>query len=48
MKADLLTKTAADIDGMAPTNPPASNGGLIYTCPMHPEVRQDHGGTCPK
>ncbi len=20
----------------------------IYTCPMHPEVRQDHPGTCPK
>jgi P-type Cu+ transporter len=28
-----------------------SQGGLIatmYTCPMHPEVRQDHPGTCPK
>jgi P-type Cu+ transporter len=22
--------------------------GTIYTCPMHPEVRQDHPGTCPK
>jgi len=21
---------------------------MIYTCPMHPEVRQDHPGTCPK
>ncbi|MFC4160571.1 copper-transporting P-type ATPase [Chitinimonas lacunae] len=20
----------------------------IYTCPMHPEIRQDHPGTCPK
>jgi Cu+-exporting ATPase len=20
----------------------------VYTCPMHPEVRQDHPGTCPK
>ena len=20
----------------------------IYTCPMHPEVRQDHPGNCPK
>ena len=26
----------------------ASTGGTIYTCPMHPEVRQDHPGTCPK
>ncbi|MDQ2640955.1 MAG: heavy metal translocating P-type ATPase [Pseudomonadota bacterium] len=22
--------------------------GTIYTCPMHPEVRQDHPGDCPK
>ncbi len=22
--------------------------GAIYTCPMHPEVRQDHAGACPK
>jgi P-type Cu+ transporter len=20
----------------------------MYTCPMHPEVRQDHPGSCPK
>lgn len=28
----------------APTQP----AGTIYTCPMHPEVRQDHPGNCPK
>jgi P-type Cu+ transporter len=22
--------------------------GAIYTCPMHPEIRQDHAGSCPK
>ena len=22
--------------------------GTIYTCPMHPEIRQDHAGSCPK
>ncbi len=22
--------------------------GAMYTCPMHPEIRQDHPGTCPK
>src|SRR5262249_41770813 len=22
--------------------------GTIYTCPMHPEVEQDHPGSCPK
>src|SRR5271155_4711112 len=23
-------------------------GKVIYTCPMHPEVQQDHPGDCPK
>jgi len=27
-------------------SPPAA--GTIYTCPMHPEIRQDHPGSCPK
>ncbi len=27
---------------------PAQAPGTIYTCPMHPEVRQDHPGDCPK
>ena len=35
-----------------PANPPGTTqpgpGGTIYTCPMHPEVRQDHPGRCPK
>jgi Cu+-exporting ATPase len=31
--------------GTADEAPPA---GTIYTCPMHPEVRQDHPGNCPK
>jgi P-type Cu+ transporter len=26
----------------------AAPAGPIYTCPMHPEVKQDHPGTCPK
>ena len=25
----------------------AAPAGTIYTCPMHPEVRQDHPGACP-
>ena len=29
----------------APANPAPS--GTIYTCPMHPEIRQDHPGSCP-
>jgi len=31
----------------AETDEPAAPG-TIYTCPMHPEVRQDHPGACPK
>ena len=27
--------------------PPAAAVGTIYTCPMHPQIRQDHPGTCP-
>jgi Cu+-exporting ATPase len=30
-----------DIDVEAPE-------GAVFTCPMHPEIRQDHHGTCPK
>jgi Cu+-exporting ATPase len=26
---------------------PSAPAGTIYTCPMHPEVRQDHPGNCP-
>jgi len=31
----------------APANAPAGSSA-IYTCPMHPEIRQDHPGNCPK
>jgi Cu+-exporting ATPase len=36
----------ADAQGTA-EQPPAA-AGTIYTCPMHPEIRQDHPGNCPK
>jgi P-type Cu+ transporter len=32
---------------MPPAEPPPP-AGAIYTCPMHPEIRQDHPGACPK
>jgi len=38
LKADTLQSSAH----------PPTTAGTIYTCPMHPEVRQDHPGTCPK
>ena len=28
--------------------PQPAVAGTVYTCPMHPEVRQDHPGACPK
>ncbi len=28
--------------------PPAAEDGTVYTCPMHPEIRQDQPGDCPK
>ncbi|MGB8365318.1 MAG: heavy metal translocating P-type ATPase [Rhizomicrobium sp.] len=31
---------------IAPTTPLPS-AGVIYTCPMHPQIRQDHPGNCP-
>ena len=27
---------------------PEAVAGTVYTCPMHPEIRQDHPGNCPK
>ncbi len=34
--------------GMSAAASPAASIAAIYTCPMHPEIRQDHPGTCPK
>lgn len=28
--------------------PPPKSAATIYTCPMHPEIEQDHPGSCPK
>ncbi len=30
------------------TKPAATPAAATYTCPMHPEVRQDKSGSCPK
>ena len=42
-------KFIADPDRYLADEPaaPPSAPGTIYTCPMHPEVRQDHPGNCP-
>jgi P-type Cu+ transporter len=35
------------LDKHAAPPPPAAPEGAIYTCPMHPEIRQAGPGTCP-
>ena len=35
-------------DAAAPALQEPAAAGTVYTCPMHPEVRQDHPGACPK
>ncbi|MDP9043664.1 MAG: heavy metal translocating P-type ATPase [Pseudomonadota bacterium] len=45
--ADPLRYTAARTARPADPEPPVV-AGSIYTCPMHPEIRQDHPGACPK
>lgn len=50
--AGCQTKFTADPQKyLAPKAAPADIevvDGQMYTCPMHPEIRQDHQGTCPK
>ncbi|RKR66689.1 Cu+-exporting ATPase [Acidovorax sp. 94] len=41
-------KYAPGAHGTSGTEPEATQPGTIYTCPMHPEVQQDHPGNCPK
>ncbi|WP_082568226.1 copper-translocating P-type ATPase [Pelomonas sp. Root1217] len=34
--------------GTHSARPSHPGGATLYTCPMHPEIRQDHPGNCPK
>ena len=45
---EAATKPAPASSGSAEPAAPTSSGQTIYTCPMHPEIRQDHPGNCPK
>jgi Cu+-exporting ATPase len=36
------------VEGAPPPAAPPAPAGAAYTCPMHPEVVQDHPGSCPK
>jgi Cu+-exporting ATPase len=35
------------LGGAEPAPTPEAPPGTIWTCPMHPEIRQDHPGSCP-
>lgn len=39
---------AASTPATAPAERAASTAGTTYTCTMHPEVKQDRPGKCPK
>lgn len=48
--AGCRTKFVADPEnylGVAPRSEPTATPGAIWTCPMHPEIRQEGAGTCP-
>ena len=51
-KAKFVADPSKYLDRMQAGAPPVGAAeaapGTIYTCPMHPEVRQDHPGACPK
>ncbi len=42
------TRHATGAGAKAAVEVDARPAGTIYTCPMHPEIRQDHPGSCPK
>ncbi len=47
--SEYCKKTFIDQKSKKPTLvKPKADGKTIYTCPMHPEIRQDHPGDCPK
>ena len=48
--AGCKTKFAADPNAYLEKNAPKADvpKGTIYTCPMHPEIRQPGPGNCPK
>ncbi len=46
--AGCRTKFIADPDKyLRPPEPPSAQPGGVYTCPMHPEIRQEGPGSCP-
>src|SRR5262249_57077793 len=46
-RSDPAAYVAAKLE-TTPEEKPAGRGGVIYTCPMHQEIRQSGPGACPK
>jgi Cu+-exporting ATPase len=41
-------KYLSEVPAVGPSAPGETIAGAIYTCPMHPEIRESHPGACPK
>ena len=48
MQPDSSVNPAATHNDTEKQSQVSTHDRVIYTCPMHPEVRQDHPGPCPK
>ncbi len=44
----LVAASGSDALAPAPAHSEPAVAGAVYTCPMHPEIRQDRSGNCPK
>ncbi len=48
-KAKFMANPTKYLTPVADSAPPEiAPAGAVYTCPMHPDVRQDHPGACPQ
>jgi P-type Cu+ transporter len=48
LTGDNLFEQAGFTALLKPNQEQEAQGEVLYTCPMHPEVQQDHPGDCPK
>jgi Cu+-exporting ATPase len=48
LPTDKSASESVEDDNRSMANVPSSAAKPTYTCPMHPEIQQDHPGNCPK
>jgi Cu+-exporting ATPase len=46
-RGKFVAEPAKYLTPATPVPPNPAPAGAIYTCPMHPQIRQDHPGACP-